>query len=127
LRHPVCLKAEAFSSACSDVAVVLLGMSSKRDFRQPKTRQEEEDCLAKSVPQSTRYHTKWAVKIFREWQNSRNIKYASEEEAGFHVELDTFQSLELCRVPMPGDENKSGCNRAIAFPGCVFNNCKFNF
>jgi hypothetical protein len=33
----------------------------------------------------------------------------------------------LCTVPMPGDENKSGCNPAIAFPGCVFNNCKFNF
>ena len=100
MRHPVCLKAEACSSACSDVAVVLLGMSSKRDFRQPKTRQEEEDCLAKSVPQSTRYHTKWAVKIFREWQNSRNIKYASEEEAGFHVELDTIQSLETCITKM---------------------------
>lgn len=75
-------------------------MSSKREFRQPKTRHEEEDCLAKSVPKSTRYHTKWAVKMFREWQNSRKIKYASEEEAGFQVDLDTVESLETCITEM---------------------------
>ena len=33
----------------------------------------------------------------------------------------------LYRVPMPCDENKSGCNGPIAFSGCVFKNCKFNF
>ena len=38
--------------------------------------------------------------MFREWQNSRKIKYASEEEADFQVDLDTVESLETCITEM---------------------------
>ena len=38
--------------------------------------------------------------MFREWQNSRKIKYTSEEEAGFQIDLDTVESLETCITEM---------------------------
>ena len=43
-------------------------------FRSPKTGQEESKLLQGSIPKSTAYKIKWAVKIYHEWQTNRKIK-----------------------------------------------------
>ena len=43
-------------------------------FRSPKTGSEESKLLQGSIPKSTAYKTKWAVKINHEWQINRKIK-----------------------------------------------------
>ena len=52
------------------------------------------------VPRVTRYATKWAYKIFGEWQSSRRNKDANLEERGFKVEVDSIQNLETSIVEM---------------------------
>lgn len=49
-------------------------MSSKRSFRKPKSYAEEEKFIKDHQPKSTQYVTKWAVKIFEEWQRERTQK-----------------------------------------------------
>jgi hypothetical protein len=46
-------------------------MPPKRTFPKPTTDEEETKALENSTPKSTRYATKWAFKIFDEWQNQR--------------------------------------------------------
>ena len=41
---------------------------SKRVFRPAKTAEEEKKLLEGAVPKSTRNATKWAYRIFNEWQ-----------------------------------------------------------
>ena len=36
--------------------------------------EEESKLLQGSIPKSTAYKTKWAIKIFREWQINRKVK-----------------------------------------------------
>ena len=43
-------------------------------FRSPKTGEEESKLLQRSIPKSTAYKTKWAIKIFHEWQINRKVK-----------------------------------------------------
>ena len=43
-------------------------------FRSPKTGEEESKLLQGSIPKSTPYKSKWAIKIFHEWQISRKVK-----------------------------------------------------
>jgi len=43
-------------------------------FRSPKTGKQESKLLQGSIPKSTAYKTKWAIKIFLEWQLNRNVK-----------------------------------------------------
>ena len=43
-------------------------------FRCPKTGDEESKLLQGSIPKSTAYKTKWAIKIFHEWQMNRKVK-----------------------------------------------------
>ena len=42
-------------------------------FCSPKTREQEAKLLQGSIPKSTAYKTKWAIKIFHEWQISRDL------------------------------------------------------
>ena len=44
---------------------------SKRVFRAAKTAEEEKKLLEDAVPKSTRNVTKWAYRIFDEWQLAR--------------------------------------------------------
>ena len=43
-------------------------------FRSPKTGEEESKLLQGSIPKSTAYKTKWAIKIFHEWQINRKVR-----------------------------------------------------
>ena len=47
-----------------------------RRFRPPKTDEEERLLLNNMVPKNTQHtcNTKWAVKVFEEWQSSRRDK-----------------------------------------------------
>ena len=42
-----------------------------RRFRLAKSVNEEEEAIQNVIPPSTRYKTKWAVELFREWQTAR--------------------------------------------------------
>ena len=69
-------------------------MPPKRVFQEPNYAKEEKDYLDSCIPKDTRYVTKWAYKMFGEWQSSRRNKDANFEERGFEVEVDSIQSLE---------------------------------
>ena len=43
-------------------------------LRSPKTGEEEPKLLQGSIPKSTAYKTKWAIKIFHQWQINRKVK-----------------------------------------------------
>ena len=43
-------------------------------FRSPKTGEEESKLLEGSIPKSTAYKTKFAIKIFHHWQINRKVK-----------------------------------------------------
>ena len=43
-------------------------------FRSPKTWEEESKLLKGSIRKSTAYKTKWAIKIFHEWQINRKVQ-----------------------------------------------------
>ena len=65
-------------------------------FRDPKSVEEESSWLEETVPKNTRYNTKWAVKIFDEWQKSRGNKVAKNESFGFECKrLDSLQDLTV--------------------------------
>lgn len=48
-----------------------------RQFRKPKTADEERKLIENSVPHNTQHNTKWAVKLFKEWQLNRADKIAT--------------------------------------------------
>ena len=65
-------------------------------FRFPKTIEEEELCLERAVPNSTRYKNKCrAVGIFEDGQRVRNVKFPIVEVGGVFKEygLDKVQPL----------------------------------
>ena len=64
-------------------------------FRFPKTTEEENLCVERAVPKSTRYKNKWAVGIFEDWQRVRSVKFPIVEVGGVfkEYELDKVQPL----------------------------------
>ena len=56
---------------------------SKRVFRPAKTAEEEKKLLDDAVPKSTRNTTKWAYRIFNEWQLARRNKDPRSESCSF--------------------------------------------
>lgn len=60
------------SSLCH--CVLLAIMEAINRFRKPFTEDEEHRLLSDTVPKNTQNSTKWAVKIFEEWQKSRQEK-----------------------------------------------------
>lgn len=48
-------------------------------FRQPKSADEEKQLLNNKIPASTLYSTKWSIKIFEEWQSSRDNSEPQKE------------------------------------------------
>ena len=64
-------------------------------FSFPKTIEEEELCVERAVPKSTRYKNKWAVGIFEDWQWVRSVKFPIVEIGGVfkEYELDKVQLL----------------------------------
>ena len=53
--------------------------AAKRRFRPVKIVQEERKMLEESVPKASQTATKWALKIFKEWQIGRVDEDASLE------------------------------------------------
>ena len=65
-------------------------------FRSPKTWEEESKLLKGSIRKSTAYKTKWAIKIFHEWQINRKVKVPVLDAGGAfkdYGDLSKVQSL----------------------------------
>ena len=76
-----------------------------RRFRPPKTEEEERLLLDSTVPKNTQHNTKWAVKVFEEWQSSRRDK-APRQLAS------SLTALYLTNIPdliTPLGEMNAGC------------------
>ena len=67
-----------------------------RWFRPPKTEEEERLLLDSPVPKNTQHNTKWAVKVFEEWQSSRRDK-APRQLASSLTALDLTNIPDLTR------------------------------
>lgn len=68
-------------------------------FRRPKTFEEERALLDETTPKATHYNTRWALKVFRDWQASRankNVEFDKDHELDQAV-LWKVQDL-TCRV-----------------------------
>ena len=61
-------------------------------FRLPKSAAEEEVLANEAVQSSTKYKKKWALKIFREWQQQREMKVPILDPGGL------FKDYELHKV-----------------------------
>ena len=62
----------------------------------PKTEEEERLLLVSTVPKNTQHNTKWAVKVFEEWQSSRRDK-APRQLASSLTALDLTNIPDLIR------------------------------
>ena len=70
-------------------------MATKR-FRSPKTENQEIALLSETVPQHTKYNTKWAVNAFTAWQNtSLNKKAQLEADGGQGLESTDMEDLSV--------------------------------
>ena len=69
-------------------------MLPKRRFRPPNSEQEEKQILEECIPKSTRSSTKWALKVFSEWQVARVNKNPRIEERSFKIDIDKVQTLD---------------------------------
>lgn len=67
-------------------------------FRAAKTAEEEKCLLAEAIPKNTAYNTKWACKVFEEWQSTRLNKIAMKETTG--LEGVVLASVEDLSVPV---------------------------
>ena len=67
-----------------------------RRFRPPKTEEEERLLLDSMVPKNTQHNTKWAVKVFEEWQSGRRDK-APRQLASSLTALDLTNIPDLIR------------------------------
>ena len=66
-------------------------------FRSPKTGEEESKLLQGSIPKSTAYKTKWAIKIFNEWQINRKVKGPVLDAGGAFKDYgDLYKVQSLC-------------------------------
>ena len=69
-------------------------------FREPKSKNEERILLSKVVPKNTTYNTKWCVKVFTEWQQTRTNKRAQLETCGW----DGFDMTNVEDLIVPFEE-----------------------
>ena len=67
-----------------------------RNFRKPKSYEEEHSWLKETTPRNTRNSTKWSVKMFEEWQRVRAKKVARNESVSFPCgNLEEIQDLTV--------------------------------
>ena len=57
-------------------------MSQVQGFERPKPFDEKNECVINCFPKSTVYKNKWALQIFREWQNETALKICTIEPRG---------------------------------------------
>ena len=64
-------------------------------FRFPKTGEESAmNLLQGSIPKSTAYKTKWAIKIFRKWQINRKVKVPVLDAGGTFKDYGDFSKVQ---------------------------------
>ena len=61
-------------------------------FHLPKSASEEQVVADEAVPSSTKYKNKWALKLFQEWQQQREMKVPILDPGGL------FKDYELQKV-----------------------------
>ena len=66
-------------------------------FHLPKTIEEEELCVERAVPKSTRYKNKWAVGVFEDWQRVRSVKFPMVEVVGVFKDYELDKGKPLTR------------------------------
>ena len=69
-------------------------MSCSRAFQKPENAEEERNFIENAIPKSTCAMTKWSVKIFLEWQNSRKNKNPPIEPCTFRTDKSKVQCLD---------------------------------
>ena len=57
-------------------------------FRLPKSACEEHVLADEAVPPSTKYKNKWALKIFRDWQQQREMKEPILDPGGLFKDFE---------------------------------------
>ena len=68
-------------------------------FRPAKSVDEERDSVEAAVPSCTKYCTKWAWKIFEDWQLSRKNKVAIEETTALRFDnLSSVHDLDSVKL-----------------------------
>ena len=68
-------------------------------FRPAKSVDEKRDSVEAAVPSCTKYCTKWAYKIFEDWQLSRKNKVANEEATALRFDnLSSVQDLDSVKL-----------------------------
>ena len=68
-------------------------------FGPAKSVDEERDSVEAAVPSCTKYCTKWAYKIFEDWQLSRKNKVAIEEATALRFDnLSSVQDLDSVKL-----------------------------
>ena len=92
-----CLYYESRFSHVSSVLLHLMVMAEKKKgrpsrFRLPKSVSEEQVLADEAVPSSTKYENKWALKLFRERQQQREMKVPVLDPGGL------FKDYELHKV-----------------------------
>ena len=70
-------------------------MASTRTSRTPKSADEERQMLENAVPKSTRCVNKWDMKIYSEWQGTRQNQKASNEQNNSAVDTSNIQDLDV--------------------------------
>ena len=64
--------------------------NAERRFRSPQTWEEKSKLLKGSIRKSTAYKTKWAIKIFHEWQINKSAKFL------YLMLVALFKIMEIC-------------------------------
>ena len=60
----------------------------------PKTFYKEKECVTNSVPKFTVYKNKWALQIFREWQDQWALKICTIEPAELSKDEDIGEGVQ---------------------------------
>ena len=72
-------------------------------FQTPKTFDEENECVINSVLNSTVYKNKWALQIFREWQDQIELKIYTIEPGGLFkgedIGVDVQELTASIKIP----------------------------
>ena len=67
-------------------------------FRSARSSEEERELFKKFTPPSTRYATKWAIKVFNEWRGAREVKEVETNDVGFGI--DDGSSIQSLCIPL---------------------------
>ena len=59
-------------------------------FGSARSAEEEQTLLERAMPPSTRYATKWALKIFDSWRAARKVKEVKIDDAGHIGPIQTL-------------------------------------